>query len=130
MISSFKNYVSDQSAIACLVFEDFNPPSMDTKCLLDEAAALGHDYKVFSTQVVESQNSPLEYNSKIKFMRKVFPRHARNIILDHSVRNFLEAATHMWDQGYKNLILFSNENKKDLIELNAALLNQLEFPNR
>jgi hypothetical protein len=117
MISSFKNYVSDQSSIGVLVFDDFNPPVLEHKELMDEAANSGFDYKIFASQIVESQNNPLNYNSKIKFMRKVFPRHARSIILDNSVKNFMEAATYMYNQGYKNLIVVSNqEGKEDLLE--------------
>lgn len=113
MINSFKNYVSDQSSVGVLVFDNFNPPVLEHKELMDEAANSGFDYKIFASQIVESESNPLNYNSKIKFMRKVFPRHARSIILDNAVKNFLEAATYMYDQGYKNLTVVSNEPEKD-----------------
>jgi len=112
MISSFKNYVSDQSSVGYLIFDDFNPPTVGHKELMDEAFKSGYDYKIFASQITESENNPLNYNSKVKFMRKVFPRHARNIILDKSVSNFLEAASYMFDNGYKNLTIVSNDPEK------------------
>lgn len=120
MINSFKTFVSDQANVACLIFDRFNPPSKAHKKIMDEAANSGFDYKIFASHLTEANDNPLNYNSKIKFMRKIFPRHARNIILDHKVKTVREAAAYMFDQGYSNLLVFGLDDVTILEETNGV----------
>jgi len=110
MVSGFKKYLEDKASLGFLVFEGFNPPTVEHQKLLDRVSSVAENnaYKVFASPITESTDNPLNYLSKVKFMRKVFPRHARNIILDNSITNVLEAAHYMFIQGgYKNLAVVS-----------------------
>ena len=121
MINTFKSYIKDQNSVGYLIFDDFNPPVIAHQTVMDEAAKSGTDYKIFASQIVESESNPLNYHSKIKFMRKVFTRHARNIILDTSVSNFLESAAYMYNQGYKNLVVTCDNSNMNLLEQNNGV---------
>ncbi len=113
MISTFKIYLEQKSSVGYFVFGRFNPPTIGHEKLLDKVASLsrGNDYKVFASQSVDSKKNPLEYKTKIKFMRKMFPKYARNIIMDNSVKNFLDATMYMYNQGYKNLVMVAGDDR-------------------
>ena len=44
-------------------------------------------------------------------MRKMFPKYARNIVMDNSVKNFLDATMYMYKQGYKNLVMVAGDDR-------------------
>ena len=70
-----------------------------------------NDYRIFASQSVDAKKNPLEYKTKVKFMRKVFPKYARNIVMDNSVKNFLDATMYMYKQGYKNLVMVAGDDR-------------------
>jgi hypothetical protein len=107
MINGFKRYLEEQSSVGYLVFGRFNPPTTGHEKLLDKLAstARGKDYFIFASQSSDPKKNPLDYQTKVKFMRKMFPKHARNIMLDKNIKNVLMAAVHMSKKGYKNLVM-------------------------
>ena len=113
MISSFKGYLEEQNSVGYLAFGRFNPPTTGHEKLLDTVAskARGNVYKIFASQSQDSKKNPLDYQTKVKFMRKMFPKHARNIIMDKSVKTFIDAAVHMYDSGIKNLVMVAGSDR-------------------
>ena len=107
MINGFKQYLEEQSSVGYLVFGRFNPPTTGHEKLLDKLAgtARGKDYFIFASQSSDPKKNPLDYQTKVKFMRKMFPKHARNIMMNKNVKNVLMAAVHMSQKGYKNLVM-------------------------
>lgn len=123
MISTFKGYLEEQSSVGYLAFGRFNPPTTGHEKLLDTVAskARGNVYKIFASQSQDSKKNPLDYQAKVKFMRKMFPKHARNIIMDKSVKTFIDAAVHMYDSGIKNLVMVAGSDRVKEFE---TLLNK------
>jgi hypothetical protein len=113
MINSFKLYLEEKSSVGYFAFGRFNPPTTGHEKLITKVASLarGNDYKIFASQSVDAQKNPLEYKTKVKFMRKMFPKYARNIIMETSVKNFLDATMYMYKQGYKNLVMVAGDDR-------------------
>tara|TARA_A200000159_G_scaffold39934_1_gene36501 strand:- start:4211 stop:5350 length:1140 start_codon:yes stop_codon:yes gene_type:complete len=113
MVHTFKSYLEEQSSVGYIAFGRFNPPTTGHEKLLNKIASMakGNDYMVFASQSQDSKKNPLDYQTKVKFMRKMFPKHARSIVLEKSVRNFLEAAVHMHNKGYKNLVMVAGSDR-------------------
>jgi len=44
-------------------------------------------------------------------MRKMFPKFARNIIMDTSIKNLLDATMYMYKQGYKNVVMVAGDDR-------------------
>lgn len=128
MINTFKSYLQEQDSIGYLAFGRFNPPTIGHEKLLDTIAskARGNAYKIFSSQSQDSKKNPLDYQTKVKFMRKMFPKHARNIIMDKSVKNFLDAAVHMHNKGYKNLVMVAGSDRVKEFETLLKKYNGVE----
>ena len=63
------------------------------------------DYFVFVTQSYDKKKNPLNYNAKVKHIRKMFPRHARRVLINKKIRTVFDAAQFLYDKGYKSLVM-------------------------
>mgnify|MGYP005622699765 FL=1 len=113
MLSGFKQYLEEKSSVGYFAFGRFNPPTTGHEKLITKVASLarGNDYRIFASQSADAKKNPLEYKTKVKFMRKMFPKYARNIVMDNSVKNFLDATMYMYKQGYKNLVMVAGDDR-------------------
>lgn len=106
MINSFKNYLIEEDKVAYFTFGRMNPPTIGHEKLMDSLAAKAgrNPYFVFMSQSQDAKKNPLNYNAKVKHVRKMFPKHARRVLINKRVRTFFEAASALYDQGYKSLV--------------------------
>jgi len=109
---SFGEYVTEATKEITFTFGRFNPPTVGHEKLLDAVAKVARSskYMVFASQSVDAKKNPLDYTTKIKYMRKMFPRHARSVVLDKSVRNVFDILVKIYDQGYNraNMVVGSD----------------------
>ena len=107
MALSFKDYLTEEDKIAYFTFGRMNPPTIGHEKLLDKLSATAgkNQYFVFLSQTQDKKKNPLDYNSKVKHVRKMFPRHARRIMINKKVRTPFEAASYIYEQGYKTLYM-------------------------
>lgn len=107
MIHSFKNYLIEEDKVAYFTFGRMNPPTTGHEKLLDALAkqAGRNDYFVFVSQTQDKKKNPLNYNSKVKHIRKMFPRHARRVMINKKVRTAFDAAQFLYDKGYKSVVM-------------------------
>ena len=107
MIHSFKNYLIEEDKVAYFTFERMNPPTTGHQKLLDQLAAQAgrNDYFVFVTQTQDKKKNPLNYNTKVKHIRKSFPRHARRVMINKKVRTAFDALTFLYEKGYKSIVM-------------------------
>ena len=101
-IKSFKQYTEEKSKSVVFTFGRFNPPTTGHEKLLIKVASLatGNDYKIFASQTNNPKKDPLQYKEKVMLMRKIFPKHGRNIVLEPNVKNAIDALVYLYDQGY------------------------------
>ena len=107
MIHSFKNYLIEEDKIAYFTFGRLNPPTIGHEKLMDALAkqAGRNDYFVFVSQTQDKKKNPLDYNSKVKHIRKMFPRHARRVMINKKVRTAFDAASFLYDKGYRSVVM-------------------------
>lgn len=107
MISSFKGFLAEESKTAYFTYARMNPPTIGHEKVLNQLGELaeGNQYKIFLSQSHDDSKNPLMYESKVKFARKMFPRHARQIPNDTSVKNVFEAVTKLYNEGHKRLVM-------------------------
>ena len=98
MINSFRHYLVEEEKTVFFTFGRMNPPTMGHEKLLDALSkkAGRNPYKVYLSQTQDAKKNPLQYKQKIKFARKMFPRHARQIIMDPTARNLFEIAVKLY----------------------------------
>jgi len=107
MIHSFKDYLTEEDKVAYFTFGRMNPPTAGHEKLLDALAKQSgkDDYFVFVTQTQDKNKNPLNYNQKVKHIRKMFPRHARRVMINKKVKTVFDAASFLYDKGYRSLVM-------------------------
>lgn len=104
-IKNFSQYLIEEEREVYFTFGRMNPPTIGHGKLLDVLAAKSRksDYKVYLSQTQNANKDPLSYSDKIKHARKMFPKHARNIILDKKVKTVFHVLVELYDQGYRKV---------------------------
>lgn len=107
MIKNFSQYLIEEQREVFFTFGRMNPPTIGHGKVMDVLAAKSgkSDYKVFISQTQDKKKNPLSYNDKVKHARKMFPKHARNIIINKKVKTPIDALVALYDQGYKNVTM-------------------------
>ena len=89
-------------------FGRFNPPTVGHEKLITAVQAVskteGADYFVYPSHSQDTKKNPLTQIQKIKYMKKMFPKHSRNIISSAN-NTALEIATELYDKKYTNLVM-------------------------
>jgi len=101
----FAEYVTEATKEVTFTFGRFNPPTTGHEKLLDTVAkvARGSKYMVYASQSADAKKNPLDYSTKVKYMRKMYPRHARSIMMDKGVRNVFDILTNLYKAGYNKV---------------------------
>jgi len=111
-VKGFADYITEATKEVTFTFGRFNPPTTGHEKLLDAVSkvARGGKYVVYASQSTDRKKNPLDYATKVKYMRKMYPRHARSIILDKKVRNIFDILVKLYDQGVNvvNLVVGSD----------------------
>jgi len=121
MISSFKSYLIEEERTVFFTFGRMNPPTTGHEKLMNELAKKSgkNSYRIYLSQSVDKKKNPLNYMTKVKAVRKFFPKHARQVMLDKKVKNVFDAVTEMFNDGYKNVSMVVGSDRVN--EFNTLL---------
>lgn len=102
MIKNFSAYLIESEKEVYFTFGRMNPPTIGHGKVMDTLAKKSgkFDYKVYVSQTQNAKKDPLSYNDKVKHVRKMFPKHARQVIMDKDVKNVFDIAVKLYDAGY------------------------------
>ena len=83
-------------------FGRFNPPTVGHKKLIDTVvdASDGGDFYIFTSQSQDPDKNPLDYQTKVNFLKKLFHDIQDKIVYDVSIKNVLQAADKLKANGY------------------------------
>ena len=107
MINSFKNYLVEEEKTVYFTFGRMNPPTIGHEKLLNKLASSSHQnpYRVYLSQSTDKKKNPLNFTSKVKHARKMFPKHARQIMADKKVKTVFDALVKLYKEGFKNVAM-------------------------
>lgn len=93
------------SKYTAFAFGRFNPPTIGHLALINKLreVAKNNDYYIFTGQTKDNEKNPLQYGTKIGFLRLLFPQHANKIIQDDGIKNVLHAADYLESKGYTDV---------------------------
>ena len=116
---------------AAFCFGRMNPPTIGHAQLINTVAksAGGGDYFVFVSQTQDSKKNPLDYSTKIKFLKALFSEQANHIVQDPSLKTIIQIAHWLYAKGYRSVTFVAGS---DRIEGFTELLNKyngVEGPN-
>ena len=113
MINRFSEFLVEEEKVGYLVFGRMNPPTIGHGKLLDKLAKTSGraPYRIYLSQSADSKNNPLTYSDKVKYARKMFPRHARSIIIDKKVITPFHALSAMYNAGFKKVVMVAGSDR-------------------
>src|SRR5210317_1480504 len=119
MINSFKNYLVEEEKTVYFTFGRMNPPTIGHEKLLNALASKSgkSPYRVFVSQSQDRKKNPLAYKDKVKVIRKMFPKHARNIMMNNKVKTAIDAAVQLYNEGYVNLVMVVGSDRVNEFEV-------------
>jgi len=121
MVTGFKEYITEDTGEVAFVFGRFNPPTIGHGKLMEvlKKTSRGGTYRIYPTQTQDKNKNPLSFKAKVKYMRKMFPKHARNIMADKGMRQAFDVLGALYDQGYKKVTMVVGEDR--VIEFDKLL---------
>lgn len=105
---SFKQFINEQQGKeAFFTFGRMNPPTVGHGKLVDVLArkAGRNPFFVYLSHSQDPKKNPLTYDQKIKHVRKMFPKHTKNIILDKKVKNVFDIAGSLHAKGFDKVTM-------------------------
>ena len=113
VIKNFKDYLVEETKEVYFTFGRMNPPTIGHGKVMDalKSKAKGADYRVYVSQSQDTKKNPLSYSDKIKHLRKMFPSHARQVMVDKKVRTAIEALVSLYNAGYRKINMVVGEDR-------------------
>lgn len=138
-----QNNIEELNEIKTLVvlFGRFNPPTAGHLQAMDIAAeeSLANensDYIIVPSRRFDKKQNPLDPDTKISFMRRIFPEHSERIINDKNLESIFDVLKKAYVDGYSDIKIICGSNRinefKKLAESQNGILynfNSIEvFP--
>jgi hypothetical protein len=81
-------------------FGRMNPPTIGHKQVLDTMKSQGGEMKIFVSQTQDKKKNPLDYGTKIKFIKEMFPQYAQYVVDNAALNTIGKVASYLHEQGY------------------------------
>ena len=106
-IKSFSDFLTEETKEVSFAFGRFNPPTIGHEKLFEYLKKVSRSgaYRIYASKSQDPKKNPLAFKDKVKFLRKMFPKHARNIMSDKDVRTALEVVVKLYDQGFTKVTM-------------------------
>ena len=88
-----------------IAFGRFNPPTSGHQKLLDTVASSSddNDYMIVPSRSEDPKKNPFDADSKVKYMRQLYPDHAEKIVNDPGNRTIFDVMRKAHNDGYANV---------------------------
>jgi hypothetical protein len=122
--------VEKTKGVLNIVFGRFNPPTVAHQELMDTAAQIaaeeGGDYIIVPSRSFDPKKNPLDPDTKIFFMRKLFPNHGERIVNDSNQITIFDTLKKAHNDGYSGIrIICGNTRVKEFENLSNTYNGQL-----
>jgi hypothetical protein len=118
-----------------IAFGRFNPPTIGHQQLMDVAAqsaqADGGDYLIYPSRSQDKKKNPLDADTKVSYMRRMFPAHSERIVNDANSKTIFDVLKKAHNDGYANVrIVGGSDRVKEFEKLSGNYNGQLyQFDN-
>ena len=107
-MKTFAEIMEARGKVAVFTFGRFNPPTTGHEKLISKVASVAKsnraDYFVYPSHSQNDLKDPLPQSLKIAYMRKMFPKHSRNIMAAKE-RTAIDIAVSLHNKGYTSIIM-------------------------
>ena len=128
-MKKFSEIIEARGDTAVFTFGRFNPPTTGHEKLLDavanQAKKNSAPYYVFASHSENAKKDPLPYAKKLAYMRKMFPKYARNIVVDKA-RQVFEIAVSLYNKGHKSVVMVVGSDRVTEFDVLLNKYNKVE----
>ena len=124
-MKKFSELMEKSGDTAVFTFGRMNPPTTGHGKLIDAMAReqkknVGSKMHIFVSHSQDAMKNPLDYKRKVAYIRKMFPKYAKNVTTDKA-RTIFEVAVSLHNKGYKAIVMVVGSDRVDEFE---KILNQ------
>lgn len=98
-----------------VVFGRFNPPTFGHSQILDTAAntaaETGDEYVIIPSRSQDAKKNPLDPDTKISFMRSMYPYHSERIVNDSNIITIFDALKKAHNDGYAGVKVITGPDR-------------------
>ena len=96
-----------------IAFGRFNPPTTGHEKLLDKVASSSdnNDYIIVPSRSQDPKKNPLDPDTKVSVMQKMFPKHKNNIVNDKNNRTIFDVLKKAHTDGYTNVRILGGQDR-------------------
>jgi hypothetical protein len=102
-------------------FGRMNPPTIGHKQVFDTMQSQGGEMKIFVSQSQDKKKNPLDYGTKIKFIKEMFPQYAKDVVDNAALNTIGKVASYLHEQGYTAVTFVAGSDRMDSMK---SLLDQ------
>ena len=108
-----------------VVFGRFNPPTVGHEKLLKSAKRIsaGGDIKIYPSRSQDPKKNPLDPDSKVSYMKKMFPDFEEDIINDEDMKTIFDVLINANESGYTNVNIVVGSDRQAEFENLAQKYN-------
>ena len=108
-----------------VVFGRFNPPTVGHEKLLKSAKKIstGGAIKIYPSRTQDPKKNPLDPNTKVSYMRKMFPEFGEAIINDPDMKSIFDVLVNADKDGYSNVNIVVGSDRQAEFENLAQKYN-------
>jgi hypothetical protein len=107
-------------------FGRMNPPTIGHEQVFKTMAGQGGDYKIFVSQSQDKKDNPLDYATKIKFIKAIHKQYADAVVADSSLNTVVKVASYLYDLGYRNATFVAGSDRLDSFKKLLSQYNGVE----
>lgn len=86
-------------------FGRFNPPTIGHEKLLNHIKKVADkgEYRIYPSHSQDAKKNPLDSETKVDYMKKMYPDHANNIVHDTKMRSIFDVLKNAHEQGHSSV---------------------------
>ena len=92
-------------------FGRMNPPTVGHKQVLDTMKSQGGNMRIFVSQTQDKKKNPLDYATKIKFIKEMFPEYAGDVVDNSGLNTIGKVASYLHEQGYNSATFVAGSDR-------------------
>lgn len=117
---SFTQYVTEETKSITVAWGRYNPPTIGHEKLMKTVAKIGRGetFRIYASQTYQNQKDkegyfkdPIPYRDKIKIMRKMFPKYARNIMYTPKIRTMFDLMNTLYEEGFTKVTIVAGSDR-------------------
>jgi hypothetical protein len=108
-----------------IAFGRFNPPTIGHKVLLDAVAEVAgkDEYRIYPSRTNDKKKNPLDPDTKVAVMQKMFPEYAENIINDPNSKTIFDVLKQAHEEGFSAINIVVGSDRQSEFEKLANQYN-------